>query len=73
VAGQDVGLDPNGHRKGQTGPISYWHVSDLKGTLTALLDAGGEVLQDVNDVGGGKLITSVNDADGNVVGLLQPA
>ncbi|PAZ13663.1 glyoxalase [Streptomyces sp. SA15] len=72
-AGQDVGLDPNGHAKGMTGPVPYWHVSDIRGRLAALLDAGAELLQDVHDVGGGRLIASVKDADGNLVGLLQDA
>ena len=73
VAGQDVGLDPGGHRSGLTGPTAYWHVGDLKATLQALLDAGAQPVQDVRDVGGGKLIATVKDADGNVIGLLQPA
>jgi hypothetical protein len=30
-------------------------------------------LQDAKDVGGGKLIEWVKDADGDVIGLLQPA
>jgi len=72
VAGQDVGLDPNGHAKGHPGPIAYHHVGDIKDTLTALLDAGAETVQDVKDVGGGRLIATVKDADGNVIGLLQP-
>ncbi|MFI6009991.1 VOC family protein [Streptomyces sp. NPDC051243] len=70
-AGQDVGLDPNGHTKGMTGPVPYWHVTDIRATLAALLEAGAETLQDVKDVGGGRLIASVNDADGNLVGILQ--
>jgi predicted enzyme related to lactoylglutathione lyase len=70
-AGQDVGLDPNGHAKGMTGPVPYWHVDDIRGTLASLLEAGAEPLQDVQDVGGGRLIASVKDADGNLVGLLQ--
>lgn len=70
-AGQDVGLDPNGHAKGMTGPVPHWHVADIRATLAALLDAGAETLQDVKDVGGGRLIASVKDADGNLVGLLQ--
>ncbi|MFJ8357310.1 VOC family protein [Streptomyces sp. NPDC003758] len=71
VAGQDVGLDPNGHAKGLTGPVPFWHVSDIEARLGALVDAGAEVLQDLQDVGGGRLIASVKDADGNLVGLLQ--
>ncbi|MDG9719641.1 VOC family protein [Streptomyces sp. DH24] len=70
-AGQDVGLDPNGHAKGMTGPVPYWHVSDIRSTLAALLEAGAEPLQDVHEVGGGRRIASVRDADGNLVGLVQ--
>ncbi|MFG2549574.1 VOC family protein [Streptomyces sp. NPDC048581] len=70
-AGQDVGLDPHGHAKGMTGPVPYWHVTDIRATLAALLDTGAETLQDVKDVGGGRLIASVKDADGNLVGILQ--
>ncbi|MFF5477557.1 VOC family protein [Streptomyces sp. NPDC012935] len=72
-AGHDVGLDPNGHAKGMTGPVPYWHVDDIRTALAALLEAGAETLQDVHDVGGGRLIASVKDADGNLVGLLQDA
>ncbi|AZQ39377.1 glyoxalase [Streptomyces cyaneochromogenes] len=70
-AGQDIGLDPNGHAKGMTGPVPYWHVADIRATLAALLETGAETLQDVKDVGGGRLIASVQDADGNLVGILQ--
>jgi predicted enzyme related to lactoylglutathione lyase len=73
VAGQDVGLDPNGHAQGLSGPVPYWHVDDIASSVQALIAAGGEVLQDAKDVGGGKLIAWVKDADGNVIGLLQPA
>jgi predicted enzyme related to lactoylglutathione lyase len=65
---QEIGLDPN--RRGP-GPHDYWHVDDIKATLQSLLAAGGEIGQDITDVGGGKLIASVTDADGNVLGILQ--
>ena len=71
--GQDLGLDPNGHNKGMTGPVSYWHVADIHGRVDALKAAGATVTEDVKDVGGGKLIATLTDADGNVIGLLQPA
>ncbi|MFI1509630.1 VOC family protein [Streptomyces sp. NPDC020597] len=71
AAGQDIGLNPNGHAQGLTGPVPYWHVTDIRDRLAALLAAGAEVLQDVQDVGNGRLIASVKDADGNLVGLLQ--
>ena len=54
-----------------TGLVGYWHVDDIKRSVKALLDAGAEAQQEVRDVGGGKLIASVKDADGNVIGLLQ--
>jgi predicted enzyme related to lactoylglutathione lyase len=70
VGDQHVGLDPNGHR--DTGAVGYWHVDDIKASFTALLDAAAQPVQDVHDVGGGRLIATVKDADGNVIGLLQP-
>ena len=71
VGDQDIGLDPNGHNKGMTGPVGYWHVNDIKNSLQLLLDAGAQAQQEVTDVGGGKLIASVKDADGNIIGLIQ--
>lgn len=71
VGDQEIGLDPNGHSKGMTGPVGYWHVSDIKKSLQLLLDAGAQAQQEVKDVGGGKLIASVKDADGNGIGLIQ--
>jgi predicted enzyme related to lactoylglutathione lyase len=71
VGGQDVGLDPNGHSKGMIGPIAYWHVDDINKSLEALLDAGAVADQPIQDVGGGTLIATVKDADGNVTGLFQ--
>jgi predicted enzyme related to lactoylglutathione lyase len=70
VGDQVIGLDPHGHKSGAVG---YYHVGDIKGTLQALLAAGAEVDQDVKDVGGGRLIAAVKDADGNLIGLLQDA
>ncbi|MER6332105.1 VOC family protein [Streptomyces sp. NPDC014983] len=70
-AGQDIGLDPNGHAQGLTGPVPFWHVTDLRERLTALVAAGAEIVQDARDVGNGRLVASVKDADGNMVGLLQ--
>jgi predicted enzyme related to lactoylglutathione lyase len=71
VDGQEVGLDPNGHKKGMTGPLCYVPVEDIKTRLQELVDAGAEVVEDVHDVGGGKLIATFKDADGNITGLAQ--
>ncbi|MFE0376595.1 VOC family protein [Streptomyces inhibens] len=71
AGGVDLGLDPNGHRKGLTGPVGYWRVEDIERSLKALTDAGAETVQEVQDVGGGKRIASVRDVDGNPIGLVQ--
>jgi len=73
VGDQEIGLDPNGHSQGMTGPVGYWNVDDIKESLQLLLDAGAQAQQGIKDVGGGKLIVSVKDADGNIIGLIQPA
>ena len=71
AAGQEVGLDPNGHAQGMTGPIGYWHVPDVAAALAAVVAAGGEEPQGPRDVGGGTLLATVQDGAGNVVGLIQ--
>ena len=68
VDGQDIGLDPNGHNAGMT---AYYHVDDINNNLQSLLDAGAQLVQEVKDVGGGRLIASVKDPDGNIIGLIQ--
>ena len=73
VGEQHVGLDPNGHAQGSTGPIGFWHVDDINASVAELVAAGAEAQQAVRDVGGGKLTASVKDADGNVIGLIQPS
>lgn|SRR5487761_1828 len=71
VGDQQLGLDPHGHAQGITMPVSYWEVPDIRATLAQLTGAGAEVQRDVSDVGGGKLIAVVKDADGNLTGLTQ--
>jgi predicted enzyme related to lactoylglutathione lyase len=71
VGDLEIGLDPNGHKKGMTGPVGYWQVDDIKKSLQLLLDAGAQTQQEVQDVGGGKLIALVRDGDGNITGLIQ--
>jgi predicted enzyme related to lactoylglutathione lyase len=73
VDGLHIGLDPNSHSQGMTGPVGYWHVDDIRKSLKALLDAGSVAQQEVKDVGGGKLIALVKDVDANVIGLIQSA
>jgi predicted enzyme related to lactoylglutathione lyase len=71
VGDQEIGLDPNGHKQGLTGPLGYYEVDDINESLQTLLGAGAQPNQDVKDVGGGKLIASVKDSDGNIIALVQ--
>ena len=71
VGDQEIGLDPHGHNQGLTGPVGYFHVSDIQQSLQALVDAGAQTQQEITDVGGGKLIAWVKDADNNLIGLMQ--
>jgi predicted enzyme related to lactoylglutathione lyase len=71
VAGQHIGLVPNGREQGMTSPVAYWHVSDIEAKLAEVTAAGAVVKEAPRDVGGGRLVASVTDPDGNVLGLLQ--
>ena len=73
VAGQQIGLVPNGTSQGLTGPTPYFTVDDIQASVQALVAACGQAVQDPRDVGGGRLVALVNDADGNVIGLSQDA
>lgn len=71
VAGQHIGLVPGGGPQGMTSPVAYWHVSDIEAKLAELTAAGATVNEKAHDVGGGRLVATVTDPDGNVLGLLQ--
>jgi predicted enzyme related to lactoylglutathione lyase len=69
--GQHIGLVPNGAQQGMTGPVTYWHVTDLAAKLAEVTAAGAKVKDEPKDVGNGRLVATFTDADGNVLGLLQ--
>jgi predicted enzyme related to lactoylglutathione lyase len=69
--GQQIGLVPGGGPQGMTSPVAYWHVPDLEAKLAEVSAAGATVNESPHDVGGGRLVATVTDPDGNVLGLLQ--
>jgi predicted enzyme related to lactoylglutathione lyase len=71
IGDQEIGLDPNGHNHGMTGPVGYYYVDDVAESLRQAVEAGWRTQQDVKDVGGGGLAAVVEDTDGNVVGFFQ--
>jgi len=71
VAGQHIGLLPGGGPQGLTAPVAYWHVDDIEAKVAEVTAAGATVKDAPNEVGGGRVVASVVDADGNVLGLIQ--
>ena len=68
IADQDIGLVPNNP---EASAVAFYHVDDIKESLQILLDANAQIIQDIKNVGGGRMIASVKDADGNIIGLVQ--
>jgi predicted enzyme related to lactoylglutathione lyase len=68
VDDQDIGLVPNNPEAGVT---AFYHVDDIKNSLQILLDGGAEIIQDIKNVGGERLIASAKDNNGNIIGLVQ--
>jgi len=71
VAGQHIGLLPGGGPQGLTSPVAYWHVDDIEAKLAEVTAAGGTIKDAANEVGGGRVVASFIDLDGNVLGLIQ--
>ncbi|WP_432894037.1 VOC family protein [Kribbella sp. CA-245084] len=66
--GQQIGLVPNSDL---TSPTAYWHVSDIEAKIADITAAGGTLKDAPKDVGGGRLVATLTDPDGNVLGILQ--
>jgi predicted enzyme related to lactoylglutathione lyase len=71
IAGQHIGLVPRGGPQAMTSPVAYWRVADIEAKLAELTGAGASVKEPPRDVGGGRLVATVTDPDGNVLGLVQ--
>ncbi|HUA43913.1 MAG TPA: VOC family protein [Solirubrobacteraceae bacterium] len=69
--GQHIGLVPGGGPQGMTSPVAYWQVPDIEAKLAEVTAAGATVKESAHDVGGGRLVASFTDPDGNVLGLVQ--
>ena len=53
IGDQDIGLVPRDHKALMT---AFYHVDDIKISLQILVDGGAEIIQDIKNVGGGRLI-----------------
>jgi hypothetical protein len=64
VGDQEIGLDPNGHASGLTGPIGYVEVDDIQDAPYYVhCSRRARERKEVTDVGGGKLIAWVEDTE----------
>jgi predicted enzyme related to lactoylglutathione lyase len=68
AAGQQIGLVPNSD---MTAPVAHWHVTDIEAKLKEIVAAGGTITSEPRDVSEGRLVATVTDPDGNVLGLIQ--
>jgi predicted enzyme related to lactoylglutathione lyase len=72
AAGQQIGLVPGGGGpQAMTSPVAFWHVPDIEAKLAEVVAAGATLKEAAHDVGGGRLVATVTDPDGNVLGLIQ--
>ncbi|MEU3744729.1 MULTISPECIES: VOC family protein [Streptomyces] len=69
--GQHIGLLPGGGPQGLTSSLAYWHVPDIEAKIAEMTAAGATVKDAPQDVGGGRLVATVVDLDGNHLGLIQ--
>ncbi|MGW4477976.1 VOC family protein [Rhodococcus triatomae] len=69
--GQHIGLVPGGGSQGMAAPVAYWHVANIETKLAEVTAAGAAVKEPAHEVGAGRLVATVTDADGNVLGLIQ--
>ena len=53
--------------------MTYLQVNNIKKSRKTVVDACGQVQQDIKDFGWGKLMASAKDADGDITGLFQLA
>jgi predicted enzyme related to lactoylglutathione lyase len=71
AAGQHIGLVPGGGPQAMSSPVAYWEVPDIEAKLAEVTAAGATVKDSPRDVGGGRLVATFTDLDGNVLGIVQ--
>lgn len=68
VDGQHIGLVP-----GSTAVQPNLHVDDLESAMRLITDAGGSVVDEPKEVGGGRRVAVVQDPSGARFGLIHDA
>lgn len=68
VDGQQIGLVP-----GTTAVVPQLHVDDLEAASQLIVDAGGSVVEEPKEVGGGRRVAVIQDPSGARFGLIHDA
>jgi predicted enzyme related to lactoylglutathione lyase len=73
VGGYELGLHPGGGDSAEKADsvVAYWGVDDAAATLNRLLKQGATLHEDLQDVGEGIKVATVNDPFGNVFGVIE--
>ena len=65
---QDIGFVPN---NAEGAVAAFYRVDEIQNSLKILVDGGAEIVQEIKNVGGERLVASVKDKDSNIIGLVQ--
>lgn len=71
VGGQHIGLVPGGGPQAMASPVAFWEVPDIDAKIGEMVAAGAEVKEEPHEVGGGRVVATLSDPDGNVLGLVH--
>ena len=71
VGGYELGLLPAGGGTSETGPITFWGVTDADRALATLLDAGARLHGPVTEVGEGIRTATVLEPGGSIIGIIE--
>jgi predicted enzyme related to lactoylglutathione lyase len=69
VGGYELGIDP--HSSMEDGTQSYWGVDDAVAAAEELIEAGAEIVSELNDVGEGIKTAQFRLPDGNHFGIIE--
>ncbi len=73
VGGFELGLHPaeEGVEAGRGGTVLYWGVDDVEAAMAKLLGLGATLHGEIQDVGEGIRVGSVEDPFGNLLGVIE--
>ncbi len=73
VEGFELGLHPieESTATGLGGSVAYWGVDDVEATMQKLLELGATLRGEIQDVGEGIRVGSVEDPFGNLLGVIE--